>query len=136
MDLIAYVRQNIQTVPAALKALAAMDKQISNAKTYREIKQVEDAATTLKFLFKSVDEVKKECELVIIEARARIGDELDRIPKASGGDRKSKGPRGEPLKGGRGATGIPKVSQHRLKKLNKLPKAERRAIAKRRASRT
>jgi hypothetical protein len=117
-DLVAYIRKKVQTVPAALRALTAMEKQVGSAKTYKEIKQVEDAAAALKILFKDVDEVKHECELVIIEARARIGQELESIPKATG--KRERDRRGRMTKGstrgtfgGRQATGIPMVSRHR-----------------------
>jgi N6-adenosine-specific RNA methylase IME4 len=133
-DLVAYINRHVNTVPEAKKALVALGQQLDSARTYKEIKQVEDFAAALKILFKSVDEVKHECELVIIEARARIGQELENIPKAivAGPGRSKKGPsaRGKSFSG-REASGVPAVSRHRLKKLNTVPKPERRAIAKR-----
>ena len=85
----------------------------------------------LKTLFNAVDSVKHECELVIIEARARIGQELEAIPKAThkGGPKKRFTTRGKLL--GRAGTGIPGTGRARLKKLATVPKQERRAIAKR-----
>jgi hypothetical protein len=65
-------------------------------------------------------------------ARARIGQELENVPKApSGRQAISRSKQGTSKLGGREATGVPKVSRHRLKKLNNLGKPERHAIARR-----
>ena len=75
--LVAYVHRRVNTIPAAKKALVALARQVDSAETYKEIKQAEDFAAALKIMFKGVDEVKHECELVILDARARIGAELE-----------------------------------------------------------
>jgi N6-adenosine-specific RNA methylase IME4 len=126
---IAVARKRFPTIPAALKALDAMGKQLKTAKSFDEIRAVECASDVLKKLFGHVDEVKHKAEIVILDARARIGEELERIPKATG--RASKNlPRGEDLKKGREATGIPAVSRSRLKKLAALGETKRHAVAK------
>lgn len=75
-------RQHVTTVPAALKALAAMERQLSQASTYAEIRKVIDASKALQLLFKDVDLVKAEAEDVILAAGARIGEEIAKVPKA------------------------------------------------------
>ena len=82
-DLVAYVNQRVDTIPAAKKALVALARQLITPRPIEEMKQVENFAAALKIMFKGVDEVKDECELVILDARARIGAELELIPKAS-----------------------------------------------------
>jgi hypothetical protein len=57
---------------------------------------------------------------ILESASACIGEEIARVPKASGGDRKSNVPRVEHLKSGREATGIPRVSRSRYQKLARL----------------
>lgn len=86
-------RKHVTTVPAALKALVAMERELSQASTYVEIRKVINASAALKLLFKDVDIVKAEAEDVILAAGARIGEEIAKVPKRSGGDRKSKLPR-------------------------------------------
>jgi N6-adenosine-specific RNA methylase IME4 len=77
-------RKHVLTIPAAMKALAAMERELSWAKTYADIGKVIDASKALKLLFKDVDVVKAEAEDVILAASARIGEELQRVPKAAG----------------------------------------------------
>jgi N6-adenosine-specific RNA methylase IME4 len=84
-ELSAIARKHVPTVPAALKALAAMERELSQSSTYVEIRKVIDAANALKLLFKDVDLVKAESEDVILAAGARIGEEIAKVPKAKGG---------------------------------------------------
>jgi N6-adenosine-specific RNA methylase IME4 len=86
-------RKHVPTMPAAIKALAAMERELSQASTYVEIRKIVDQAEALKLLFKDIDIVKAEAEDVILAAGARIGEEIAKVPKRSGGDRKSKLPR-------------------------------------------
>ena len=76
-------RKHVTTVPAALKALAAMQRELSKPSTYTQIRKIVDAGMALKLLFKDVDLVKAECEDVILAAGARIGEEIAKIPKAT-----------------------------------------------------
>ena len=67
---------------------------------------------------------------ILESASARIGEEIARVPKASGGDRKSKVPRVEHFKSGREATGIPRVSRSRYQKLASVEGDSRKASGK------
>ena len=75
-------RKHVTTLPAALKALAAMERELSTASTYAEIRKIMDAGAALKLLFRDVDLVKAEAEDVILAAGARIGEEIAKVPKA------------------------------------------------------
>jgi N6-adenosine-specific RNA methylase IME4 len=75
-------RKHVTSVPAALKALAAMERELSQASTYAAIRKIIDAGEALKLLFRDVDVVKAEAEDVILAAGARIGEEIGKIPKA------------------------------------------------------
>jgi N6-adenosine-specific RNA methylase IME4 len=77
-------RKHVVTVPAALKALVAMERELSQASTYAEIRKVEVLATALKKLFKDIDIVKAGAEDAILAAGARIGEEISKIPKGHG----------------------------------------------------
>jgi N6-adenosine-specific RNA methylase IME4 len=80
-------RKHVTTVPGAIKALAAMERQLSAAKTYTEIRKVIDQASAIKLLLKDVDVVKEQAEDVILAASARIGEELEKVPKATNAGR-------------------------------------------------
>ena len=77
-------RKHVTSVPAALKALAAMERELSQASTYVEIRKVVDQAEALKLLFKDIDIVKAQAEDVILAAGARIGEEIAKVPKGRG----------------------------------------------------
>ncbi|HEY1878466.1 MAG TPA: MT-A70 family methyltransferase [Caulobacteraceae bacterium] len=109
-DLTIVNRENhLQTVPAALKALAAMRIELESAKTYADIHKAIDTAKAIKLLWSDVEVVKVEAEDTILAATVRIGEELKRIPKASGGN--SNLPRLGDL--GREATGLPSTMRSR-----------------------
>jgi N6-adenosine-specific RNA methylase IME4 len=76
-------RDHITTVPLAMKALAAMERQLSSANTFTAIRKIIDAAEAIKLLGRDVDVVKQEAEDVILAACARIGEELEKVPKAT-----------------------------------------------------
>jgi len=128
-ELTKYLNKNVPTISGAKRALAALSKQLDSAKTYDQLKKIERSAEALKLLFRNVDEVKHECEIVILDARSRIGDELSKVEKAGGRPKKIGSAQGT-NKPGRQATGIPKVSRHRLGKLAGLGKAKRTAVAR------
>jgi N6-adenosine-specific RNA methylase IME4 len=119
----------VDTVPAALKALAAMERQLLSAKTYDEIRRVIKEATALKVLMDGVAEVKAAAEDAILLGNKRIAEELRKVPKASGGDRKSNFPREGNLKSGRAATGIKHSKRSRIGKLADLSAADLKATA-------
>ena len=73
------------SVPAARKALAAMEKDIDAAKTYAAIRRLERRAQGLKALLYEYEDVRRDAERVILCARHRIGEELKAAPLASAG---------------------------------------------------
>ena len=118
------------SVPAALKALAAMEQQLEAASTYEKLRRILQAAEALKVLLRHVDEVRQNAEWVIISANARIGEELKKVPKATRphrpGDKNL--PRGEDSKSGKAAAMPSGTSRHRLEKLAAISKPVRRRI--------
>jgi N6-adenosine-specific RNA methylase IME4/DNA modification methylase len=125
---VAITHKNFPSIPAAIKALGAMAKQLDNAKSFEDIRKVEQASEAFKKLFADVDEVKHVAEIVILDARARIGEALEKVQKAKTGPKQLHSPQGKQL--GRAATGIPGTSRSRLKKLAALGKAKRHAVAR------
>jgi N6-adenosine-specific RNA methylase IME4 len=124
----AITHKHFPSIPAAIKALGEMAKQLDSAENFAAIRKIEQAAEALKTLLADVTEVKHVAEIVILDARARIGEELQKLPKAKTGPKKLLSPQGEQLPG-RAATGIPTASRTRLKKLAALGTAKRHAIA-------
>jgi N6-adenosine-specific RNA methylase IME4 len=111
------IKKQVRSIPEALTALTRMERELTTAKTYDDIRRVIKEAEALKVLLGHVVEVKAKAEDAILVGSTRIGEEIKKVPKASGGDRRSKVPRRERLKSGREAIGLPKVSRSRLTKL-------------------
>lgn len=87
-------RKFVTSIPAALKALANMERELSQASTYDQIRKIVADADYIKGLFADIDIVKAEAEDVILAAGARIGEEIAKVPKATHkGGPKSKLPR-------------------------------------------
>jgi N6-adenosine-specific RNA methylase IME4 len=76
-------RKHVTSIPAVLKALAMMERELSNATTYTAIRKIIASAEMMKALFRDIDIVKAEAEDVILAAGARIGEEIAKIPKAN-----------------------------------------------------
>jgi N6-adenosine-specific RNA methylase IME4 len=108
-------RKHVTSIPAALKALATMERELAASATYERLRKIVDGATALKHLFADVDAVKAEAEDVILIAGARIGEEIDKVPKAKPPGKKILTAQGKYL--GRAATGIPGSTRSRYKKL-------------------
>jgi N6-adenosine-specific RNA methylase IME4 len=87
-----------------------MERQLTSAKTYDQIKRVIKEATALKVLLGHVNEVKTKAEDTILAAHRRIGMELKKIPKATGKNLPAREDSKE-------ATGIPATNRHRFGKL-------------------
>lgn len=124
------LHKHVPTVPAALKALAVMERQLSAAKTYDEIRSVIKEAFALKVLLADVEQVKIAAEDAILIGYRRIGEELRKVPKAKGGGQLGKD--GFPTRGkssGRAATGIPHSTRARFGKLADQSPAEIKATA-------
>jgi hypothetical protein len=60
-----------------------MERELSQASTYDEIRKVVDHAEALRLLFGDIDIVKAEAEDVILAGGARIGEEIAKVPKAN-----------------------------------------------------
>jgi N6-adenosine-specific RNA methylase IME4 len=113
----------------ALKALNAMERELDSPRTYTQIRRTLKVAQAFKLMAGDVAEVKQKAEWVILIGNQRIGAEIAKVKKASGGDRKSKLPRGGDLKSGREATGIPHTSRSRLQKLANIERDKLKAMA-------
>jgi N6-adenosine-specific RNA methylase IME4 len=124
------VARVVPTIPAVLSKLGAMRKQVTSAKTYKELNRIEREAAAIKLLFKEVAVVKQEAELVILIANRRIADELAKVPKAGGPGRGKKQVATRRNVLGRSATGIPKDTRSRLGKLLTLSEKQLEARAK------
>lgn len=118
------IKSIVATVPAALKALAAMERQLVAAKTYDEIRRVIKDAMALKILMSDIAEVKAAAEDAILVGNKRIAEELRKVPKANKHQSSTEG-----KLTGREATGIPPTSRHRLGKLADIPQSELKAMA-------
>jgi N6-adenosine-specific RNA methylase IME4 len=113
-------RQHVKSIPAAVRALGAMERELESAKTYAQIRKIVTEAKAIKVLLADVDTVKAQAEDVILIACARIGEEIEKIPKAKGGGQLGKG--GIPQTGkstGRTDTDIPHTSRSRYQTLAK-----------------
>ena len=125
------IRKQVPTVPQALKALAAMERQLTAAKTYEDLRRVIKEASALKVLMNDVAEVKAAAENAILLGNKRIAEELRKVPKAGGPGRgKRLPPQGYSLSG-KAATGIKHSMRSRLGKLADKSDAEIRATADR-----
>ena len=125
------IRKQVPTVPQALKALAAMERQLTAAKTYEDLRRVIKEASALKVLMNDVAEVKAAAENAILLGNKRIAEELRKVPKAGGPGRgKRLPPQGKSLSG-KAATGIKHSTRSRLGKLADKSDAEIRATADR-----
>ena len=74
-----------QSVPAARKALAAMERDVDSAVTYADIRRLERRAEALKALYREYEGVRRDAERVILVARHRVGEELKAAPINKGG---------------------------------------------------
>jgi hypothetical protein len=81
------LKKVVITVPAALKALAAMERQLTSAKTYDDIRRIIKEANALKILLNDVAEVKAAAEDAILLGNRRIAEELCKVPKAASGQK-------------------------------------------------
>ncbi len=117
------------TVPKALKSLNAMELELRSPKTKERIDRIILAAEAWKILLGDIFAVKKAAEWVILFGNRRIGQEIGKILKVAGGDRKSKLPKRVNLKSGRGAIGIPGTSRARLVNLAKEEESTLRQVS-------
>lgn len=124
------IKQNVPSVPRALAALVSMEHELAATKTYDGIRKIIREASALKVLLGHVNEVKAQAEDTILIGNRRIGEEIKKVPKASGGDRKSNLPRVGNLKGGREKIGVAHTSRSRLQKLADVPVAKLKIVSK------
>jgi N6-adenosine-specific RNA methylase IME4 len=99
------VRQQVPTITQALKALDAMERQLTEAKTYDQIRKVIKEAIAIKVLLGDVEAVKIRAEDAVLAGSLRIGEEIKKVPKAS---------KGQLPHAGKSTTGIPHTSRSRL----------------------
>ena len=119
MNQLTIAPKHVPSIPAALRALDVMERELDSSKTYEAIRKVIQTAEALKILLGEIDEVKQRAETVILIGNVRIGEEIEKVPKATGPHRK--GDKKIPVEGnsksGRAATGIKKNMRSRHKKL-------------------
>jgi N6-adenosine-specific RNA methylase IME4 len=124
-ELARVIRTQVSTIPEALRALDVMGQQLAKAKTFEEIKKLDHYAEALKILFAHVDEVKHKAEDIILAAHRRIGEELKKIPKASGGRRVKSDGRVTFASGkgasGKDATGVSRKARSREQQFASIP---------------
>jgi hypothetical protein len=128
------IRKQVPTVPQALAALVAMERQLLAAKTYESLRRIIKEATALKVLMSDVAEVKAAAEDAVLIGNRRIAEELRKVPKASGRPTKKLPAQGK-NKTGRAATGIKHSTRSRLGKLADKSVPEIKATAASSASR-
>ncbi len=64
------------SIPAAMKSLAAMERDIDRVKTYEQAKQIMRAAEAIKIMHREISNVRKRAERVMIYAADQIGAQL------------------------------------------------------------
>lgn len=129
-NVIATIQKQVPSVPQALKALVAMEKEMSSATTYIRIRDIIREASALKVLLGHIADVKAQAEDTILIANRRIGEEIEKVPKAThkGGPKKQSTPPGKSL--GRGSLSLPGTSRARLLKLAGASLSEIKKAAK------
>ena len=124
------LKRQVPTIPAALKALAAMRHQLTMERTYAALQRIIQRAEALKVLMRDVSEVKEAAEKTVLMAHRRIAQELKGVDKATyKGGPKKQNPQAGTLVAGRIATGIPKNTRSRVGKLLGLSDDELEAAA-------
>jgi N6-adenosine-specific RNA methylase IME4 len=119
--------ERLQSVPKVLAALDALNDEVQSAKTYERLQELKRAVDALKSYWADIAEIKHKAEDVILDAHRRIGEELSKVPKASGNPilrRAAKNCEG------RQATAIPKDMRSRAGKLARHSMDEVHAAAK------
>lgn len=113
-DIVAAVHRQVASVPKALAALVAMEAELTSAGTYEKIDKVIREAGALQLLFKGVREVEQRAQLTIVLGKRRIGEELKKVPKATGKKLAA-------VQDSKAGTGIEQTERHRLGKLASVP---------------
>ncbi len=127
------IAKAVPSVPNALAALANMEAEFSSAKTYEAFQKIERKVDALKTLFRDVAEVKNKCERVVLAASQRIGEEIQRHPKATAPYRHPSIAIARAVlpPDGRGAIGVERHARSRLQRLAAIPRPDLDAIATR-----
>lgn len=102
------------SIPKALALLTSMEKELTSANTYEKINEVIKKARALKELFKKVEQVEHRAQLTIVLGKRRIGEELKKVPKATGKNVPS-------VEHSKEGTGIKRTERHRLGQLANVP---------------
>ena len=74
-----------QSIVGAMAALDRMEAELDASATYERIIRISKYARAIEFLFGEVDRVKRRSQVVIAHANHRIGEELQKQPKAPPG---------------------------------------------------
>src|SRR4051812_24622175 len=77
------INKQVPSVPKALAALAAMERELTATSTYEAIKRIIKEATAIKVLLGHVEEVKAKAEDTVLVASVRIGEEIKKVPKGN-----------------------------------------------------
>src|SRR5215831_17635274 len=72
------------TAPKALAALAGLKREVFTVKTSAELMRILNVAEALRRAFKPVHSVANKAGEVSVEAEARLGKELKKLPLATG----------------------------------------------------
>lgn len=123
------IRKHVPTVPKALEALAAMEHQLGAVQTYQAMQHIIREANALNVLLGHVAEVKAKAEDVVLIANRRIGEEIRKVPKATGRAPKNPAAKKDSSKG-REKLGISSPSRSRLQKLADIPVADLKAMSR------
>ena len=91
------------SVPAALRTLSRLRKEVKSAQTFKQLKIIERTATQIQKVFKPIREVSNEAGKTRVAAATRLDEELTKIPKAKGTRGQLRGRK--PGKTGRGKGG-------------------------------
>jgi site-specific DNA-methyltransferase (adenine-specific) len=109
-----------------------MERDIDAASTYAEIRRLERQAEAIKVLHREIEDVRQKAEWVILVARRRVGEELEKAPVARGGGDQRSNHRVPAGSGGPATLAQQVGSQKRgvnLKKLAALAKGELKKAA-------
>ncbi|MBO0715745.1 MAG: hypothetical protein J2P55_00210 [Rhizobiales bacterium] len=106
-----------------------MERELTTAKTYEDLRRVITEAEALKILLGHVAEVKAQAEDTILVGSTRIGEEIKKVPKAASGRRAVSLARAGKSTPGRAATGLPGTSRSRLTKLADAGTAKVKQVA-------
>lgn len=119
----------LNAVPAALEALGRLELQVRSAATFDALDELANAAAGLQRRFRPIKDVADRAGEVWIAAEVRVGEELEKQPKAKGGEQHHKGTRSklEPVPT-LAELGVARKRAARARRLAALPFEDRKAF--------